>query len=108
MLPLKNTKYILLSGLLFITLNAITQDCTKELLQQKPGTWKAGQQGFVQNVSAADLTKEKAIIKNIHKMVSTHYSPMGCQISYSALYGKHLSAAGNWIADRRNNQSFIS
>ncbi|HEY9362382.1 MAG TPA: hypothetical protein VIQ00_03900 [Chitinophagaceae bacterium] len=35
------------------------QDCTKELLAQKPGKWKAGQQGSINNVSVADFAKEK-------------------------------------------------
>jgi hypothetical protein len=92
-------KYIFLPAFLLITLNAFTQDCSKELLKQKPGTWKAGQQGSIQNVGSTDLTKEKAALAAIHKMVSTRYSPQGCQISYSTVYGKNLPAASNWVAD---------
>lgn len=75
------------------------QDCSKELLRQKPGTWKAGMQGSVANVSAADLAKEKAVTTAIHKMIAASYKPGGCQISYNGVYGKHLAAASNWIAD---------
>jgi hypothetical protein len=92
-------KYLILPALFFFSLNAFTQDCTKAFLARKPGTWKAGQQGSIQNVSAADLTKEKLAIAAIHKMVKANYSPTGCQVTYSTVFGKHLSAGVNWIAD---------
>ena len=75
------------------------QDCSKEMLQQKPGTWKAGPQGSIRNVSATDLTKEKSVIAAIHKLVSTNYKPAGCQISYSTVYGKYPGAGQTFIAD---------
>lgn len=78
----------LLLGIVAIALTLSAQDCTKELLAQKPGTWKAGQQGSIHNVSAADLAKEKAVLASIHKMVSSNYSPTGCQILYSTVFGK--------------------
>lgn len=84
---------------LFITASVTAQDCSKELLKQRLGTWKAAPKGFIQNVTASDLAKEKTVIANIHKMLSTGYKPMGCQISYSNVYGKHLPAGINWIAD---------
>jgi hypothetical protein len=92
-------KYFFLSALSLLSLYSFSQECSKELLRQKPGSWKAGQQGSIQNVSPADLTKEKAIITGIHKMISTAYSPRGCEIRYSTVYGKHLAAVDNWIAD---------
>ena len=62
-------KYLLLFlGISLMALSSTAQDCAKELLAQKPGTWKAGQQGSVNNVSAADLVKEKAVMAAIHKM----------------------------------------
>lgn len=101
-------KYFFLNTLLFITLHAAhSQDCTKELLAQKPGIWKAGQQGSIQNVSAADLAKEKSVIAAIHKMVNTNYSPMGCQVSYSTVYGKHLATGLTWIADPYHYTMYI-
>lgn len=94
-------KNIILSflSIVFITQSSSAQDCTKELLARKPGTWKGSQQGFIQNVTATDLTKEKAVIATIHKMVSTNYKPTGCEVSYSTAFGKHLPAAKFWIAD---------
>lgn len=75
------------------------QDCTQEILLQKPGTWKAGPQGSIINVSATDLTKEKSLIAAIHKMVSTNYKPTGCQVSYSTVYGKYQGTGQTFIAD---------
>ena len=92
-------KYSISLLVLLISLNVFSQPCDKVSLQQKPGIWKAGQQGSIQNVSAAALAKEKAIIAAIHKMVATNYSPTGCQVTYSNVYGKHLPAGKNWIAD---------
>jgi hypothetical protein len=90
-----------------ISLHAFTQDCSKELLRQKTGIWKAGQQGSIQNVSAADLAKEKSVIAAIHKMVNTNYSPKGCQVSYSTVYGKHMAEGLNWIADPYHYTMYI-
>ena len=100
-------KCLILSALLFFSLNAFTQDCTKELLAQKPGTWKAGTQGSIKNVNAADLAKEKLVIAGIHKMVSTHYNPTGCEISYSTVYGKYPTAGQTWIADPYHYAMYI-
>ena len=65
---------------------SFAQDCTPELLLQKPGTWKVGIQGSINGVSAADLVKEKSVLAVIYKMVNTNYSPKGCQVSYSNAY----------------------
>ena len=53
-------KAVLLNMMLLLSLSSISQDCSKELLKQKPGTWKAGMQGSIVNVSAVDLAKEKS------------------------------------------------
>lgn len=101
-------KYILLFlSMAIISLSASAQDCTKELLKEKPGTWKAGQQGSIHNISAADLAKEKMVLVSIHKMVNTNYSPMGCQISYSNVYGKYPAIGQTWIADPYHYAMYI-
>ena len=92
-------KQLLLIPIIFISLFSLAQDCTKELLQKKPGTWKAGLQGSIVNVNKADLAKEKSVMDGIHKMVSSRYSPTGCQISYSTVYGKSSTPGQTWIAD---------
>lgn len=77
----------------------LTSDCSAEKLRQIPGTWKAGQQGSIVNVAATDLIKEKAVIANIHNMISSNYNPKGCQIAYSTVFGKNPSSGETFIAD---------
>ena len=92
-------RHILLNCAIFSSISLSAQDCSKEMLQQKPGIWKNGSQGSIRNVSATDLTKEKSVIAAIHKMVSTDYKPAGCQISYSTVYGKYPGTGQTFIAD---------
>ena len=92
-------KYLVLSAILFFSLRALSQDCSKELLAQKPGTWKAGPQGSIKNVIASDLVKEKSVIAAIDKLVNLNYIPIGCQVDYSTVYGKYTNAGEAWIAD---------
>lgn len=92
-------KYFVLSAILFFSFQALSQDCSKELLAQKSGTWKAGPQGSIKNVTASDLAKEKSVMAAIHKMVNSNYSPRGCQVDYSTVYGKYTDAGEGWIAD---------
>jgi hypothetical protein len=101
-------KYLILSAILFFSLQVLSQDCTQELLAQKPGTWKAGQQGQIYKVTAGDLVKEKATITSIHKMISSHYNPMGCQVSYSTVYGANYPTPEQpWIADTYHYAMYI-
>jgi hypothetical protein len=92
-------KTIALFTIMLFALSSTAQDCSEELLAQKPGTWKAGQQGFIENVTAPDLAKEKAVIASIHKMVFSNYKPTGCEVSYSNVYGKHPGTGQSWIGD---------
>ena len=101
-------KYFFVSTILFISLHAFSQDCTQELLAQKKGTWKANQQGQIFKVTAADLVKEKAIITSIHKMIASHYNPMGCQVSYSTVYGANYPRPDQpWLADTYHYAMYI-
>ena len=77
----------------------LSTECSAEKLSQIPGTWKAGQQGSIANVTAADLVKEKAVLAGIHTMISSNYSPMGCQIAYSTVYSKNPRDGEIFIAD---------
>ncbi|MDI3320686.1 hypothetical protein [Pinibacter soli] len=95
-------KYILSTFLTLMTITAFAQDCTKESLRKKPGTWKEGPQGSIHDVTAADLIKEKAVMAAIHKMITTNYTPTGCQVGYSNMYGKYSVAGQNWVADPYN------
>jgi hypothetical protein len=105
-------KYILSTMLLLLSLYVFPQGstgerCTKELLRQLPGTWKAGPQGSIHNISATNLTKEKLITAAIHKMVSTNYKPTGCQISYSTAFGKDPGTGQTFIADPYHYTMYI-
>jgi hypothetical protein len=97
-------KYILLVTALLIVQRLVAQepDCTPELLAQKPGTWKAGQQGTIANVTSTDLAKEKTVLADIHKMISSKYNPVGCQLSYSMVYGKYPDEGQVYVADPYN------
>ncbi len=83
------------------------QDCTEELLLQKPGTWKTGLQGSIHGVSPADLVKEKSVLAAIHKMENTNYNPKGCQVLYSTAYSKYPDASDVWIADPYHYTMYI-
>ena len=100
-------KYLTLLALIFLSAKSFSQDCTKELLAQKPGTWKAGPQGSIVNVKSVDLAKEKSVIAGIHKMISANYKPTGCQVSYSTVYGKYPSAGQTWVADPYHYSMYI-
>jgi len=100
-------KYLTLLALIFLSAKSFSQDCTKELLAQKPGAWKTGPQGSIVNVKAADLAKEKSVIAGIHKIISANYKPTGCQVSYSTVYGKYLNAGQNWVADPYHYSMYI-
>jgi hypothetical protein len=92
-------KYFFLTALIFHSLFTFSQDCTKESLRHKPGTWKAGPQGSVNDVTAADLAREKATIAAIHNMITANYKPTGCQIDYSKVFGMSKVAGKDWVAN---------
>ncbi|HEX7847086.1 MAG TPA: hypothetical protein VF476_14895 [Chitinophagaceae bacterium] len=100
-------KYKIILACFLLPIGLLAQDCMKEILRQKAGTWKAGQQGSIANVSAGDLAKEKAVIASIHKLISTNYKPTGCQISYSTVYGKRPGPGQLFIADPYHYAMYI-
>ena len=100
-------KYLLLFSVILFSIASSAQDCTQELLAKKPGTWKVGIKGSIVNVSAADLIKEKAVMAGIHKMVSSNYKPMGCQILFATSFGKPALAGQTWLADPYSYSMYI-
>ena len=93
-------KNILLVGAVLFALTSFAQeDCSKELLAQKPGTWKVGIKGSIAGVTAADLAKEKAVLASIHKMTSSNYSPVGCELNFSTVFGKYPMEGQVYKAD---------
>ena len=100
-------KYRILFSILFLTLSAFAQDCIQENLTQIPGTWKVGMKGSIAGVTAADLTKEKAVLAGIHKMVSTNYSPTGCEVLYATAFGKYPLEGQTYLADPYTYSMYI-
>jgi len=92
-------KYLIAAALVFTSLSVFSQDCSKELLRKKTGTWKAGQQGSLDGVTQAELAQEKTVITNIHDMIAAHYKPTGCEITYSKVFGMSKVAGQNWVAN---------
>lgn len=94
-------KYFLFITFLIFAANTYSQDCSASDLAKKPGIWKAGLKGSTTNVSAADLTREKAVLTVIHQMISSGYTPKGCQALYSYSYsGANPYAGKNWVGDQ--------
>lgn len=83
------------------------QDCNQTELAKLPGSWKKGQQGSIQNITSADLAKEKAALNNLHQLINTNYQPKGCEISYSTVFGKYPATGKNWIADPYHYHMYI-
>lgn len=92
-------KIVVLFTFLLASLYSSAQDCTAEWLAQKSGTWKAGPTGSIANVTSTDLTKEKAVLAGIHKMVSSKYNPVGCELNYSTVFGKYPDEGQAYVAD---------
>ena len=84
-----------------------SQECTKELLATKPGIFRAGSQGFIQNVKAVDLAREKAVLNTIFNKIKAAYSPTGCEVKYDFVFGKHLPAGLNWKADPYYHSQYL-
>jgi len=100
-------KYRILFSILFLALSALAQDCIQENLAQIPGTWKVGIKGSIAGITTTDLAKEKAVLASIHKMVSTNYSPTGCQVLYGTAFGKYPLEGQTYLADPYTYSMYI-
>jgi hypothetical protein len=93
-------KHILLvAGLSLVTLEGFTQPCSREELQKKPGVWKEGMKGSTNNVTAANLAKEKEVVQSIFAMIKEGYSPIGCEVTHTGVYGYNDAEGRNWVSD---------
>lgn len=79
--------------------STLAQTCVQEELFKLPGAWKPGSKGSVNNVSQANLAKEKEVIQSILSIFREAYSPKGCEVSYSGIYGYNAAYGKNWISD---------
>jgi hypothetical protein len=77
----------------------ISQPCNQEELFRIPGEWKAGLKGSTMNVSKENLVKETQTVQSILEIFKSGYSPMGCRVSYSGVYGFNPNSGKNWIAN---------
>jgi hypothetical protein len=84
---MKNIILLLAAIFLAPLVSIYGQNCSVSQLLQTPGSWKAGQAGSTMGVAAADLVKEKEVLANIHKYMSTNFKPVGAQILYSNSFG---------------------
>ncbi len=88
-------KYLLFSIIALMALRPAAQNCSTEMLLQKPGTWKEGIKGS-QGGKAAELQKEKKIIAAIHNMIKSKYTPMGVEAIFHGGYNPiYANMAGN-------------
>jgi len=74
---------LLFCGFILSSLVVTGQACNEALLLSKPGIWKEGLKGSVSGIAAADLTREKSIVANLHSMVKAGYNPMGLVADFS-------------------------
>ena len=81
-------KYILISGMLLISLNLLAQDCTETSILQKPGIWKEGQKGSVSGIPATDLDKERKVVAALHTLIKSKYAPMGVEADFNGSYDR--------------------
>jgi hypothetical protein len=78
-------KYMLLPFAILFASAAPAQDCTQELLKQKPGTWtETG--GSISGIASADLAREKKTVAALHALLKSNYSPMGVKITFGGAY----------------------
>ena len=81
-------KYLLISCLLFASLNAYSQECTEAAILLKPGVWKEGLKGSVSGIPAADLDKEKKVVASLHNLIKSKYTPMGLEADFYGSYDR--------------------
>jgi hypothetical protein len=75
----------ILSFLLLQDMNA--QDCTPEILAQKPGQWKKSED-FSPNIPKEILSKAKTVVAPLSKLMFEVYpQPRGCEAKWYESYG---------------------
>jgi len=89
----------ILSQMLMFAGPSYSQPCVEAELLKLPGEWKAGMKGSIMNVSKESLTKEMQTVQSIFEIFKAGYSPMGCIVHYSGVYGFNTAYGKNWIAN---------
>jgi len=94
-------------SILFLAGYSYAQPCVQEELIKIPGEWKQGLKGSVDNVSSANLVKEKEVVQSILKIFMEGYKPMGCIVKYAGVYGYNTAYGKNWISDPYSLSTFF-
>ena len=84
-----------------------SQPCSREQLATIPGKFSAGYKGSIDNVTASDLVRERAVLNTIFNKIKASYSPTGCIANCSFVFGKNLYAGSNWKADPYYHSEYI-
>ena len=90
---------LLLSFFILVGEAVNAQDCDPAELAKIPGSWRAGQDGSIHNVTASDLAKERELLAKIHESVKAKYSPIGGIISHTYVYSVPLLEGKNWVSN---------
>jgi len=104
------TRLVSLFAISFLTLTAyyaFAQNCDKSLLEKKPGAWKEGIKGSTNNVTAANLAKEKEVVQSILSIIKEGYSPVGCEVTHTGFFGYNAAEGKNWVADPYGFRSYF-
>jgi len=80
-------KQILLFIAILFSSTLFAQDCTEDLIFQKPGFWK-DVSGSESGIAAADLVREKKVVAAIHTMITSKYSPMSAKLNFGGAYSR--------------------
>jgi len=80
-------KYTLLIFAFLYSLASSAQDCTEELILQKPGFWKETS-GSISGIATADLAREKKVVATLHALIKSKYSPIGVKIDFGGAYNR--------------------
>ncbi len=76
------TIFVILSVVVSIT-NLVGQNCSPEILMQKPGTWKAGMSGSASKSPATEQARAKKVTDAIHQLLVKNYLPKGLEALYA-------------------------
>ena len=80
-------KYIIIITAVLLSISALAQNCTDELVLQTPGILKADAPYNSGKFSALDLAKHKKVVSTIANMIKSKYAPMGVKALYHENYG---------------------
>lgn len=93
------SQFLVFAFLFQTSVFAVAQDCDPKDFANIPGKWKGPGKGSIENVSQANLVKEREMVAKIHEMMKKSYSPAGGDVSFSHVFGYNKYRGKNWLAD---------